>query len=119
MDKPDAAGELLFRDAWAEHRFAIEQDLAGTTPAIAAMLDQALGRGETITALTPRALWNGLKDGSAQAVIMLGILLLILTPIVRVAMTVLLFFKQRDWIFVACAGFVLTILVLGIVGIGI
>ncbi len=80
--------------------------------------DEALGRHQTITALTPRALWHGLQAGSARSVIMLGVLLLILTPIVRVATTVLLFLRQRDWIFVACAGFVLTILVLGLVGVG-
>jgi len=80
--------------------------------------DEALGRRQAITALTPRALWHGLRAGSARSVIMLGVLLLILTPIVRVATTVLLFLRQRDWIFVACAGFVLIILVLGLVGVG-
>jgi uncharacterized membrane protein len=80
---------------------------------------QALGRHEAITALTPRMLWNGLKDGSARSIILLGILLLILTPIVRVAMTLLLFFKTRDWILFACAGFVLAILLLGLLGLGV
>jgi len=81
--------------------------------------DQALGRHETIRTLTPRALWDGLKEGSARSVIMLGVLLLILTPIVRVAMTLLLFLRQRDWILFACACFVLMILLLGLFGVGV
>ncbi len=81
--------------------------------------DNALGRREAIVKLTPEALWSGLKAGSARSIILLGIFLLILTPIVRVAMTLLLFFRQRDWILAVCAGFVLTILVLGLAGIGI
>lgn len=80
---------------------------------------QALGRHEAITALTPRMLWNGLEDGSARVVILLGILLLILTPVVRVAMTLLLFIKTRDWILFACAGFVLAVLLLGLLGLGV
>lgn len=80
---------------------------------------QALGRHETITALTPRILWDGLTDGSSRSIILLGVLLLILTPIVRVAMTLLLFFKTRDWILFACAGFVLAVLLLGLLGLGV
>ena len=81
--------------------------------------DQALGRREAIVALTPRSLWNGLKDGSARSIILLGVLMLILTPVVRVAMTMLLFARQRDWILFACAGFVLIILLLGLAGLGV
>ena len=81
--------------------------------------DQALGKGLTIHSLSPRTIWDGLRHGSSRDVIFLGVLALILTPITRVAMTVWLFLHQRDWIFVACAGFVLVVLVLGLVGIGV
>lgn len=81
--------------------------------------DQALGKHEAIQALSPRVIWHGLKEGSARSIIFLGILVLILTPIMRVAMTIWLFFRQRDWIFVASASFVLIILLLGLVGIGV
>lgn len=81
--------------------------------------DQALGKHQTIQALSPRVLWEGLRDGSARSVIFVGVLVLILTPIMRVAMTIWLFFRQRDWIFVASAAFVLIILLLGIAGIGV
>jgi uncharacterized membrane protein len=81
--------------------------------------DQALGKGADIHSLSPGTIWNGLRHGSSRDVIFLGVLALILTPITRVAMTVWLFLRQRDWIFVACAGFVLIVLVLGIAGIGV
>lgn len=81
--------------------------------------DQALGKGLTIHSLSPGTIWDGLRRGSSRDVIFLGVLALILTPITRVAMTVWLFLHQRDWIFVACASFVLIVLVLGIVGIGV
>src|SRR4051812_17829071 len=43
MNKTDAPSELLFRDGGPENGLAIEKDVAGAAPAIAAMLDQALG----------------------------------------------------------------------------
>ena len=42
MNETDAASELLFRKRGSEHGLAIEKNIAGTVPAIAAMLDQAL-----------------------------------------------------------------------------
>lgn len=81
--------------------------------------DQALGKGVDIHSLSPGTIWDGLRHGSSRDVIFLGVLALILTPITRVAMTVWLFLHQRDWIFVACASFVLVVLLLGIVGIGV
>lgn len=51
-------------------------------------------------------------------IIQLGLLALILTPMTRVAMTLALFLRQRDWIFVAITATVLTILVIGLIGVG-
>jgi uncharacterized membrane protein len=81
-------------------------------------LDTALGRHTTIEPLRPAAVLDGLGAGKPAAYIELGLLVLILTPIVRVAMTLLLFERQRDWTFVALSGAVLTVLVLGLFGIG-
>lgn len=47
----------------------------------------------------------------------LGLLLLIRTPVVRVAMTMALFAAQGDWTFVLITGWVLALLVLGLVGV--
>jgi uncharacterized membrane protein len=80
--------------------------------------DEALGRGVPIHALTPGAIIDGLAAGSASAYIQLGLLALILTPVARVVVTTILFWRQRDWPFVLFSGVVLMILVLGLLGIG-
>ena len=51
-----------------------------------------------------------------RAVMQLGVLLLILTPVVRVAFTVLVFLAQRDVKFVAVTVFVLAVLLLSLLG---
>jgi uncharacterized membrane protein len=56
--------------------------------------------------------------GQPIAVIQLGVLLLILTPVCRVAMTVWLFVEQRDPVFVAITLVVLAVLVFGLVHTG-
>ena len=53
----------------------------------------------------------------ASAIIQLGVLALILTPIVRVAMTAVLFVALRDWVFLAIVVVVLGILLVGLTGI--
>lgn len=52
------------------------------------------------------------------SIVRLGLLLLILTPVVRVAMTVALFASEREWTFVAVTASVLFLLILGLAGIG-
>ena len=42
------------------------------------------------------SLISSLRAGKASAVIVLGVLLLILTPVIRVATSILLFLRQRD-----------------------
>jgi uncharacterized membrane protein len=81
-------------------------------------VDDALGKNSEITQIRPSTILDGLADGSPSAFIELGILVLILTPIVRVALTTWLFERQQDWIFVGLAGFVLIVLLLGLFGIG-
>jgi uncharacterized membrane protein len=51
-----------------------------------------------------------------RAVIQLGVLLLILTPVVRVGFTVLVFLAQRDVKFVVITAFVLAVLLLSLLG---
>lgn len=59
-----------------------------------------------------------LAHGDPVALLQLGILLLILTPILRVAATLVLFAAERDWIFVGITAGVLGILLLGLAGVG-
>jgi uncharacterized membrane protein len=59
---------------------------------------------------------KGLQAGEPDAVISLGLLVLIATPIVRVAASVVLFLMQRDYRYVAITMFVLIVLLLALRG---
>ena len=59
-----------------------------------------------------RQIWHDLLLGQPYAVIYTGLLLLILTPIFRVAASVVLFFSQRDFVYVVITSYVLGVLVL-------
>jgi uncharacterized membrane protein len=75
------------------------------------------GGGQRID-ISWRSILDGLGSLEPSSVILLGLLILILTPLTRVAMTFVLFLKQQDWIFVAITGVVLGILVIGLIGVG-
>jgi uncharacterized membrane protein len=53
----------------------------------------------------------------APAIMQLGVLLLVLTPVARVAFTLVAFLIRRDWMYVVIAAIVLVVLSLGLVGI--
>ena len=61
---------------------------------------------------TPAAVWEGLRAGRGQAIIALGLLLLVATPVVRVAASVATFVYERDWAFAVITGAVLALLLL-------
>jgi uncharacterized membrane protein len=50
-----------------------------------------------------------------RAIVQLGLLLLIATPITRVALAGFVFLKNRDWVYVAVSSFVLALLLFGLV----
>ena len=54
----------------------------------------------------------GVRDGRGQAIATVGLLLLVATPVVRVAVSVLAFVYERDWTFVAITAAVLALLLL-------
>ncbi|MHB1416210.1 MAG: DUF1634 domain-containing protein [Chloroflexota bacterium] len=58
-------------------------------------------------------LLSGLEAGSPVAVISLGLLILILTPVLRVISTVVYSFRRRDWIYLAITSYVLLVLLIG------
>ena len=60
---------------------------------------------------TLAAVWSGLTQGSPVAIIALGLLLLLATPVVRVAVSIFAFSLERDWRYVAITVLVLAILV--------
>lgn len=79
------------------------------------------GQSAALTAARPTS-WQALLEragsGHPLAIIQVGLLVLILTPIARVGMTVILFAVQREWHFVLITTLVLVILVFGLLGIG-
>lgn len=58
---------------------------------------------------------HALQQGQGQAVVMVGLLLLIITPILRVAVSILAFIYERDYTFVLITSGVLLILLLSFV----
>lgn len=53
----------------------------------------------------------GILNLRGRAVVMAGLLLLILMPVVRVAVTIIVFAHQRDWIYVVLTTIVLALLI--------
>ncbi len=65
------------------------------------------------------AVWAGAMAGKPYAIIALGILLLIATPVVRVALSVVFFVVEQDWLYVGITVFVLVVLLVSLfTGIG-
>jgi uncharacterized membrane protein len=61
----------------------------------------------------PGELWAGIGRGSADAIVELGILLLVATPIARVVFAVMAFAMERDRLYVAISLTVLAVLLYG------
>jgi uncharacterized membrane protein len=55
---------------------------------------------------------RGVSEFRGEAVVALGLLLLIATPVLRVAVSIVVFLLERDWIFVLVTSFVLGMLIL-------
>lgn len=82
----------------------------------ASLHELTAGGGHSIS-VTPADIVRGVAHGHAIAVIQLGVLALILTPITRVAMTMVLFLATGDRIFTLITAAVLLILIFGLIGI--
>ena len=68
---------------------------------------------------TPETVARGALAGKPYAIICLGMLVLIATPVVRVALSVFFFLAQKDWLYVGITLFVLAVLLLSLfTGIG-
>jgi uncharacterized membrane protein len=57
---------------------------------------------------------KGLIAAKPDAIILTGLFLLILTPIFRVGVSIILFFKEKDYLYVSITSFVFIILLLGL-----
>jgi uncharacterized membrane protein len=61
---------------------------------------------------TPGDVFAGLAHGDPEAVIMLGLMVLIATPVSRIAISVVAFALEKDWRYVAITSAVLLILII-------
>ena len=68
--------------------------------------------------LSPSALLVGIAHGSAVSILQLGTLILLATPIVRVAASVFLFLREKDTLYVGITSLVLAMLLLAIFVLG-
>lgn len=57
---------------------------------------------------------SGVARGDGEAIIFLGVLLLFLTPALRLVLSLLSFFLEKDWLYI-----VITLIVIGIIGLSV
>ena len=69
---------------------------------------------ETYTTL--EGIWQGIIDMKSQSWIQLGVIALILTPIMRVVLSLLDFLQERDWLYSAITAIVLAIIITNSIG---
>ncbi len=60
---------------------------------------------------TFNGLWQGILHGDAASCIQVGVIVLILTPVARVALSLFDFIVERDWLYAAITALVLGIIV--------
>jgi uncharacterized membrane protein len=103
-------------------RLAVTQD-TGYAPILQHHLPAILafhqGAGPGYFPTSPSAVGREALAGKPYAIIELGMLLLIATPVVRVALSVVFFLAQKDWLYVGVTVFVLAVLLVSlVVGVG-
>lgn len=62
-------------------------------------------------------IWNGIMTGVARSWIQMGVIALILTPITRVALSLLDYIHEKDWLYAAITALVLTVIITNSIGI--
>lgn len=93
------------------HHSGYGQDLTGSVQEIIAFRGGAAGLFPT----SLKEVWTGVMAFRPYSIIALGLLLLILTPVIRVATSVLAFLYERDYLYVGITLFVLLVLIFGFV----
>jgi uncharacterized membrane protein len=81
--------------------------------------DYTVFRKEPASFTSIGGILNGLTTLAAKDWIQLGVLVLMLTPILRVALSLIDFARQKDWLYVVITAIVFTVIILNsIVGVG-
>jgi uncharacterized membrane protein len=92
--------------------------LSAPPPGTPVTLQGALAANFGRPMLDSSALLTGVAQGSAVGVLQLGTMILLATPVVRVAASVFLFLKERDMLYVGITSLVLAMLLLAIFVVG-
>lgn len=56
------------------------------------------------------AIWDGIGGGSGEAIIIVGVLVLIVTPVAGLVTSAVAFARRRDWLFTAISAAVLSVI---------
>ncbi|MGE5645158.1 MAG: DUF1634 domain-containing protein [Acidobacteriota bacterium] len=78
--------------------------------------DYATFRGEPSCLRSAAGVWKGLREGNSRSLIQLGLLLMIATPVARVAFAAVAFALQRDRTYTIVSLIVLSTLIYSLFG---
>ena len=90
--------------------FVHHRDYFSSRPALGTLIDARANYTASVAAVI-----RGSCEGRGQSIVMVGILVLIATPVVRVATSIALFAAERDGVYVAITSVVLLLLILSFV----
>jgi uncharacterized membrane protein len=90
--------------------FAHHREYFSSRPALGALTNPGAGYPRSIGAVV-----EGVREGRGQAIVSLGLLLLIATPVARVAVSIAVFVIERDRLYVVITAVVLALLLLSFV----
>ena len=90
--------------------FAHHHDYFSSRPALGTLIDARANYTASLSSVN-----EGVLEGRGQSVVMIGILVLIATPVIRVATSIALFAAERDGVYVAITSVVLALLILSFV----
>lgn len=90
--------------------FVHHPDYFRSRPALGALTDPGTSYPRSIGAVV-----EGVREGRGQAIVTLGLLLLIATPVARVAVSIAVFVIERDRLYVVITTVVLVLLLLSFV----
>jgi uncharacterized membrane protein len=88
-------------------RFVHHHDYASSPEELQRLTSPGAAFPHTLSAVA-----DGLRSGQGQAIVAVGLLLLILTPVIRVGVSIAAFALERDWAFGAITTLVFALLIL-------
>lgn len=90
--------------------FVHHHDYFSSRPALGSLIDAHANYTSSLSDVI-----EGTRQGRGQSIVMIGILVLIATPVVRVATSIVLFAAERDLLYVTITSVVLFLLILSFV----